>query len=904
MFDNCYLRIGEAPFTSCLPLDAQLLSSLYALPHFTEVPLRQALDALGDDSPWTKSFTIAPEQTTVAVATMLRQVMMATSDLDPASINTDALPAGSRACLHIDALRTLWSSSENLLPPDLATLKAFLCQASCDALQPLKVIWDREGAHLTPLERAVVDHLESHHGILSDDDDDVVRLIFTRKAPSASVSTLLGNVQRHLLDPAAQAIALDDSLAVLSVRDALTECEAAAAIVQRWLAEDSSLAASHIGVILPQGSEYNHYLAETFAHAGLVASSLPGVAERRNIGAETLLHFLQCRRRPAPAMALASLYCSPILCWPPEVGTALAAAVMAGDFQPRLAHDFSGKQAALFSLIRSPSPSTNGQLKDQIRSFLQLLGEDEALGQEIADAKQQASRLVAALSNGDDTADAELEKAIQIAAAYQATSSVRGPYLLGGSSVMLAHEIPKRQFRKLLVLGFNDGAYPSPPVGNPFFLDSEVSMIAEMTGLQLPSQAEQLDAALDLFIRQIGSASEQVILLLSERDRSGSSLSVSSSLPLISRLVEGIDEPEKLVVPLTQGAGTIWDRLVDWKPRPAIELSRLPEVPAHYELGFDLLGLRQKEDGTAKAQSPSRLEKLLVSPLAWLLAELGAEHVSWQPETLDIMLRGSLAHEVFEHLFVPGKDHPSDEVIEAKVPELLLDRIRALAPFLQTSAWAVERNTLEAEVTQSAKHWSMVLNSLDAEIVGNEFWLSGSLFGHPVIGKADCLLRFPDGQPVVVDYKKSSSATRRQRLQKGWDLQVDLYRRMSVELDERSNESAVRIAETLTGWPQLPAVAYHTLNDGNVLLNGIDELDSAEVELVTGDIARNALALISARFKALKSGRLETNTTADQKFFRTSAALGTYALEDSPLIAAFMRDDMTPSVSLVEDEND
>jgi hypothetical protein len=268
------------------------------------------------------------------------------------------------------------------------------------------------------------------------------------------------------------------------------------------------------------------------------------------------------------------------------------------------------------------------------------------------------------------------------------------------------------------------------------------------------------------------------------------------------------------------------------------------------------------------------------------------------------MLRGSLAHEVFERLFPPGKDHPSDEVIEEKVPELLLERIRAIAPFLQTSAWAVERNTLEAEITKSAKHWSMVLKSLNAEIVGNEFWLSGTLFEHPVHGKADCLLRLPDGQPIVVDYKKSSSGTRRQRLQKGWDLQVDLYRRMTVRIDERSHEAVVRIGETLNGWSKQPAVAYHTLNDGNVLLNGIEVFDSTDVELVAGDIAVNALALISARFDALKAGRLETNTTADAKFFQKAAALGTYALEDSPLITAFMRDDTAPSVTLPDELDD
>ncbi|MBL0117375.1 MAG: hypothetical protein IPP45_19635 [Sphingomonadales bacterium] len=79
--------------------------------------------------------------------------------------------------------------------------------------------------------------------------------------------------------------------------------------------------------------------------------------------------------------------------------------------------------------------------------------------------------------------------------------------------------------------------------------------------MQLPPRAKQLDAALDLFARQIGSASDQVIFLLSERDRGGSFLSASSSLPLISRLITGMDDPEDLVVPLTHSEGTIWDRL-------------------------------------------------------------------------------------------------------------------------------------------------------------------------------------------------------------------------------------------------------------------------------------------------------------------------------------------------------
>jgi hypothetical protein len=182
-----------------------------------------------------------------------------------------------------------------------------------------------------------------------------------------------------------------------------------------------------------------------------------------------------------------------------------------------------------------------------------------------------------------------------------------------------------------------------------------------------------------------------------------------------------------------------------------------------------------------------------------------------------------------------------------------MDRIRAIAPFLQSPAWLVERRTLESEIVKAARHWSQVLTALGAEIVGNEFWLSGEIFGHPVHGKADCLLRLPDGQAVVIDYKKSSSTGRRKRLKAGWDLQVDLYRRMNVRLDEESSEPVQRIAAALAT-NRLPGVAYHMLNDGGVLVNGLTEIESDHLEVIDGDIAEQAVAQIEARFAALRAG--------------------------------------------------
>jgi hypothetical protein len=89
-----------------------------------------------------------------------------------------------------------------------------------------------------------------------------------------------------------------------------------------------------------------------------------------------------------------------------------------------------------------------------------------------------------------------------------------------------------------------------------------------------------------------------------------------------------------------------------------------------------------------------------------------------------------------------------------------------------------------------------------------------------------------------------------------------------------------------------------------VLINGAKAIDDDHVEVIEGDIAKNAITLVKTRFESLKVGRIDLNTTADAKYFQKEAALGTYALDDSPLVSAFMRDDDAPSVDLADIAND
>lgn len=55
------------------------------------------------------------------------------------------------------------------------------------------------------------------------------------------------------------------------------------------------------------------------------------------------------------------------------------------------------------------------------------------------------------------------------------------------------------------------------------------------------------------------------------------------------------------------------------------------------------------------------------SPLAWSLSEFGAESVTWAPDGLNVMVAGTIAHDVLEFLFPKDVPLPDHDQIEAAV---------------------------------------------------------------------------------------------------------------------------------------------------------------------------------------------------------------------------------------------
>lgn len=905
MFEDCYLRFGTGPVKGCLPLTAELLSSLYALPHHTEADLAAVLDRASGDWPWSASLSVAPRETAQVVGEALRAVMLAAPGDSPDGTDINALADGSRARIHLEALLRLWREQRAAMPADIATLHTFLACEADDVLQKVALIAPPHDPARSQLEQSVINLLAQQHVVCGQDDPDFIRLVGERCAPAAAVDTLLGHIQRGLLSPSATTIRPDDSFAVLTVRDSLGECEAAVTIIQRWLRQDDMLAPADIAVIVPNDGAHAAQLRSLADDAGLLLQGLPASASARNIGAETVYLFLCCQRDPVPQMARASLLASPILPWPADLGRRMARRVMQGRGYWAAGLDVDTKGTELVRLLTSPGASTNKQLCGRLNALRKLLGSsDSRTERDIGEAKSHISLLLNSLSNADMDAAPNWESILKMASSYRLERAPRGSLYPNAISVLHASEMPRRRFSKMIVTGFNEGAYPVPSPRNPIFLDSELNAIEKLCGLTMPTRRGRLDKGLARFARQLGAVRDEVVMLCAERDGYGKALLPASSLALIARLVDGVKDPEDFLASLGAGKALVWEQLIDWVEPVERKMVVRVDPPFNYELGRNLLHLRINEEGKPRPQSPSRLEKLLVSPLAWALGELDAEHVGWAPEALDVRLRGTLAHGVFERLFKAGEPICDPGEVAGLVPTLFDECVSLDAPFMAGTAWAMEREAIIGDIVRSAQSWATTLRNWGATVVANEFWLEGEIMGHPVHGMADSLLQLGNGLPVIVDHKKSSSGKRRRRMEAGCDLQVELYRQMRVKITLSENEEPGPASTVLAEAGGKVGVAYNMMNDAGVLVNGIDGHGSTGVEVFDTEISHRAMKELERRFEALRLGQLHTNASGDEKHFDKVTALGTYAFDDSPLIRAFMRNDSAPSAFAMENEDD
>lgn len=859
-------------------ITSNLLAETYLAPQPVVSNLNTALSVEGQ--PWTASMVVAPIETAQAVSLALRSLAMATKDLSPDEVSLFGLDQDSRLYRHLAALRDLWRQSPGLLSEDLQVYAHVLNSSAADVLEPLALVTTAPCTFASPIERSLYNHLLGHHGLASE----ALRQEWeARKTPlltGAPKGTSLWHAQQGLTGADIAPSSLDGSLGFFALRDEAEEADFAAARVQKLI--DDGAAPEEIAILLPDEVGYFSQLHRAFDAMGVLISGLPDLPTRRDIAGETLLHLLLCLQSPAPAMALASLYISPLMPWPAATGQQLAREVMQGRFDPYVAKSLTGRARRLYDILRRNISQTPHGIVEALDIIRQNFSDNLELREDILAFDSRLATLRGVLSLGDTL---DWNALYRIASSVTA-KPVASEMFVEGVSVFTESTMPWRPARHLIALGMSGNRWPRSVSTTPLFLDGELLLLREKTGLCIETRADALARRLEKMRRQFLCCSETLTLLRSSYSANGSPQPPAAALSLVARTIRKeekvSDDEESLVrevysIPKDQWPFTHY--VIETK---CDANRRIVPDDGLLRLDRDLLRGRLAKDGRMRPQSPSKLETLLVSPLAWSLSEFRAEPVTWAPEGLNVMVAGTISHDVLEYLFPKDEPLPDHDQIQDAVPELLFAAIRKYAPFLQRSTWSVEREGLVRDIRNAAHVWRDRLEELGARVIDNEIDLHGEAFNILLRGRADCLLQLPDDSLLVVDHKKSGTARRRARLDAGWDLQLWLYRAMLMR-----PEKTEPVLEAVLAQKPAIGVAYHLINDQGVLLEGLEPPDGV-VNVMHGDISGQAINMLKKRLAEVSQGLIRLNNEDDRKFFENTAKLAPYALDASPLVSCFM----------------
>ena len=455
-------------------------------------------------------------------------------------------------------------------------------------------------------------------------------------------------------------------------------------------------------------------------------------------------------------------------------------------------------------------------------------------------------------------------------------------YTIEGVTVWNESFEPWRSVRHLFVLGFDESRYPGRLPRSPDFSDGEWRAIGEHLGIAVDSPSDRLERRRELFRRQLRAASDSVTFMLPHMTPSGAIATPSDSLAFMERLfARGKDAPS-LVVDLDNSDTLDSIRFLAKAPPAKSQSPRMFFSNKKYlDLGRRDLLWMSFDGKTHDSLSPSSLEQLLVSPLAWLLRRLDALPRTWAPESATPAVTGALVHGVLSRLFPTGKPPQQKRGLDEMrlaVESVLTDVAIQYAPFLLSPQWRIERRSLARQVAKAAHEWQGVLEALAPIWIKAERRLSGRWLGIPVSGRADLLLELEGGRRIVVDYKWSKSTRRQKQMEKGYELQASIYRALA--------------ATPRQGSAGCTDIVYFTMRDEVCLTDSAGTIgDSVRgwrpVQCEADHVSENAVARVVELLDELRTGKVRLNSETDRERFEKDWGLAPYALGASPLITLF-----------------
>lgn len=828
---------------------------------------------------WSKSLKVAPEETSRIIKDTLFELITSypiTKDINICDFNK----LDERPEKHLNDLLALYKVLDEKLDDDYEILRSAVLSNQEMIVRNINLHFDYSVTNLSLWENKLVEKLmESDNYNSSNLSDELLSLVANKHEDYKSINAL----QDNLYSKSDDVFDYDDSVQIISVRDFQEEAEVASGMIQEMLKINPDLSLNDIGLLLPSDFEYSLVLKNTLDKAGILSSGLRTDIWKKDLGREALYHFIYCRQSPSPAMAMSVCLSSVLMPWSHEEGAVLAQSIMNGDYRLKPLLGFSSKAKSMLKLISGSDDDANKLLKS-ISSFTSLLDGHEQYNEHIKNT-QLCAELICKKLEGES--DVSWKSISRMALPKYINTSDEVNFNQEGLTIWYEGHSPWRSVRKLLILGFSEGHYPQSVRHSAVYSPDDMKQINTECGFSLLLPEDISKQRRQVFKQQLTYVTDSITFLIPQRNILGERISPSDSLVFISKL---FNSPSNLILELEIASDLEKIHyLATAETEVPISLRDIDLIDLSFD--SDLLSLRKDAEGNNKAESPSSLEKLMVSPLAWLMSRLKVEAQEWAPEEPNVLILGTLAHHVFELLFSPGQDLPDDVTIADKVKEHLDAGILKYAPYLRSNQWQVERANLLNGTLKAAREWKSILLSLDAEVIGSEQWLKGTFSDISILGQADSIIKLNNDQVLVVDYKRSSSGSRRPRMEKSYDSQAYLYIEMlksgaAIDIEDIDIQKCIKTNK--------PGIVYYMMNDQTALTDYSDETSNSipTWNYILDDVSTNAIDLIRIRLKEIKSGNVYLNKSTDEMFFDKKAGIKPYALDDSPLISLFTREDL------------
>ena len=553
-----------------------------------------------DTAFWHGSLAVAPKATRAAVYHALLD-LMTTREPDAPPVDPDSSQLSARARMHLADLQSLTTRLAGAIPPHLALVRAILEQPAADA-RPAILPHAMPGLPwLNVWQERLIDKLCADAGQAPD--PILLEMLAASLTPpsNAKPASLLRTVQDGLYGGGKTMTGPDDgTIQVLAARDPLHEAEIAAGITQHLLAAGDDVTPADIGILIPDDADYAMFLADAFGVAGLALSGLARTYGQRDLGYEAVYQFLLICRGATPGMARAALLSSPLM--------------------PAEEHKTAERMSSL--VAQRPAKDAAAVLR-RLSAFAAMLNDDEALAIHRERAWAAINIITPMLDGRTDMDWPALLAAIGPEALSTEAETL---FVREGVTVLREGHEPWRATTHLLVLGFTQGRYPAVPPVSSVFAPEDLARLRDHAGFAIRLPGELLTERRGRFRRQIGTATRSLTLLTPRRDTLGQGLVPSDSLIFLHAHVDSVAKAEDWIREL--------DRFSDRKR--AVNLPVAPEAPAQppreivsgdLDFGRNILVIRKDADGKMRRESPSSLETLTVSPLAWLLYRLGAQPV-------------------------------------------------------------------------------------------------------------------------------------------------------------------------------------------------------------------------------------------------------------------------------------